>query len=188
MNHKTREQWLTAAINKLKNPIFQGEIIPLLRVSTGFPGGGSSRKRIGEYWLAKATTDKIPQIFISPTIENPVDVLDTLVHELVHSIVPEAGHRAPFKKIALKVGLEGKMRSASAGTHLRKRLNALAKELGKYPHGAIKLGEGRKKQSTRMIKAECFCGYTVRLTRKWLDEIGAPICPADNEQMKVEGE
>ncbi len=31
---------------------------------------------------------------------------------------------------------------------------------------------------TRMLKACCGdCAYTVRVTRKWLDEAGAPLCP-----------
>jgi len=37
-----------------------------------------------------------------------------------------------------------------------------------------------KKQRARLLKAECDgegCGYTVRITAKWVDEIGAPHCP-----------
>lgn len=40
------------------------------------------------------------------------------------------------------------------------------------------------KQSTRLLKAVCQanqdgqqCGYTVRVTRKWVDQLGAPPCP-----------
>ena len=39
-----------------------------------------------------------------------------------------------------------------------------------------------------MIKAECQCdgcGYTVRLTRKWI-EFGAPICPVHMEPMVID--
>ncbi len=33
---------------------------------------------------------------------------------------------------------------------------------------------------TRMLKAICGdCAYTVRVTRRWLDEAGPPICPCD---------
>jgi hypothetical protein len=43
------------------------------------------------------------------------------------------------------------------------------------PGGKVHSGPG--KQGTRMIKptAAC-CGYTVRTTRRWLDE-GYPLCP-----------
>jgi len=34
-----------------------------------------------------------------------------------------------------------------------------------------------KKQTTRMIKAECpSCGYTARISQKWVD-VGLPTCP-----------
>jgi hypothetical protein len=46
------------------------------------------------------------------------------------------------------------------------------------PVPPIRSGPG--KQGTRMIKltAAACCGYTVRTTRKWLDEQGEPLCPA----------
>jgi len=32
-----------------------------------------------------------------------------------------------------------------------------------------------------MLKCECsVCGYTVRITRKWLTLAGPPICPTDH--------
>lgn len=50
----------------------------------------------------------------------------------------------------------------------------------------------KKKQSTRMLKACCAhevdgkpCGYTVRLTKKWAEKMGA-VCPAHGP-MDVEG-
>ena len=56
------------------------------------------------------------QIFISPALGDPVDVLDTLVHELVHAVDNcEHKHGKEIKKIALSIGLEGPMRSAGAG-------------------------------------------------------------------------
>lgn len=50
------------------------------------------------------------------------------------------------------------------------------------------------KQSTRLLKAICgdagsdgeHCGYTVRITRKWVEELGAPHCPVHGS-MEVEG-
>jgi hypothetical protein len=47
----------------------------------------------------------------------------------------------------------------------------------------------RKKQGTRLIKCECpECGYIARVTAKWLDEAGAPICPTDQISMGGEDE
>lgn len=28
-----------------------------------------------------------------------------------------------------------------------------------------------------MLKAVCSCGYTARITSKWVDEVGPPHCP-----------
>ena len=59
---------------------------------------------------------------------------------------------------------------------------------GDYPHGALNsLPDGTKKQSTRLVKVLCpGCGYTLRTTRKWLDERGAPICPCNLKPMEAD--
>ena len=42
-----------------------------------------------------------------------------------------------------------------------------------------------KKQSTRMLKAECpECGYTIRLAKKWAD-LGLPTCPTDGAALML---
>lgn len=39
--------------------------------------------------------------------------------------------------------------------------------------------------STRLLKAQCgTCAYTVRVTRRWLAELGAPLCPCNSERME----
>jgi len=41
---------------------------------------------------------------------------------------------------------------------------------------------GRKKQVARLIKCECAeCGYVARVARQWIDDQGAPHCPAHGE-------
>ncbi len=38
---------------------------------------------------------------------------------------------------------------------------------------------------TRMLKAQCgACAYSVRVTRKWLRELGPPLCPCNGEPME----
>jgi predicted peroxiredoxin len=93
------------------------------------------------------------------------------------------GHKAPFARIAKRVGLEGKMTATHAGKTLAQRLNALAAEIGPYPHASLDMSQV-KKQGTRLIKLVCAdCGYTVRTTAKWI-EIGLPTC-ACGEEMEV---
>ena len=101
-----------------------------------------------------------------------------LVHELVHHAVGvEHGHKGPFRKCAVAVGLVGPMRATTAGPALASRLHALAESIGPYPHAQLDANAGRKKQTTRMLKVTCAdCGCIVRMTRQWLDEVGAPTC------------
>ena len=183
----TREQWLELAVSKLI-PLFQSvnATVPTVRVSVGFPGGGSARTRIGEHWSPKASDDGIGQIFISPTQSDSIRVLDILVHELVHAAVgTEAGHGAPFKRVAIAVGLTGKMRSTTAGADLKTKLEALVLEIGSYPHGKLNL-RFRKKQSTRMVKMECLdCGYICRTSQSNINDRGAVLCPCNSEPMRV---
>lgn len=185
----TREEWLQNAIAKLRVDFAShGASYPEnLRVSVGWPGGRGSRlKTIGEYWQARASADEVPCIFISPILGEPIRALDVLVHELIHAAKPNAGHGKEFKRLALALGLEGKMTATIAGERLKQRLNTLLAELGPYPHAELKPSQRPgKSQTTRLLKAECACGYTCRVTKKWAD-IGAPICPTCMDSMEVE--
>lgn len=200
---ETRELWLQTAVEAMK-PLFKqhGYDIPKLRVACGWPvrGGLGKRKRVlGECWDKKASEDKtLPQIFISPWLfdaADPSGILPTLVHEVVHAVVGhEAKHGKIFSKCARAVGLEGKLTATHAGEELLGHCKTWAEKLGPYPHSKLDaLKEPSKKQGTRLLKAECIhehgediCGYTCRITRKWLDEIGAPHCPMHGEMAIVE--
>ena len=118
---KTREQWLQNAVDMVE-PIFKnkGYKIPKIQVSCGFPSTGNKTKHIGLCWGRSSTSDGVNQLFISPILDEPVQVLDTLIHELVHAIDDCIHHHGPeFKKIATDVGLQGPMREASAGPWLK---------------------------------------------------------------------
>jgi hypothetical protein len=180
----TREQWLGAGVAALR-PTFNdvGYSLPeVVHASIGFPSRGGVARRVrvlGQCWSRETSKDGNCQIFISPVLVTPVEVLDTLAHELVHVVTPGAKHRGKFITVSRAVGLtEGKPTSAAAGAELRIVLEEIAHSLGSLPHPAISPTSLIAKQSTRMVKCECpDCGYTARTSRKWL-EIGAPICPA----------
>lgn len=190
---KTRDEWLAAAVADLRSD-FKKAGAPLpkqVRVSVGFPSQGarpSAKQRIGECWDGNGIGDKITQIYISPVLDDPATALGILVHELVHAAVGNAcGHKGPFRKVALKVGLEGKMTSTSEGPELTARLKALARKIGKFPHSKLNL-QGRKKQTTRMLKSECVgCEFIVRLSQKMIDLHGHPICPSCEGRMTLGG-
>lgn len=186
----TREQWLTAAVDALA-PLYAevGETLPEVRVSVGWPGGrGAKNTVIGQCWHPEAASDGVAQLFISPVLADSTRVLDVLAHELIHALDRNAsGHRGRFAKVAKAIGLTGKMTATVAGEDLKARLDGIAEGLGEYPHAALKAGgPGTKKQTTRMLKVECqSSGYTLRTTRKWLEEYGAPFCPCHREEMAI---
>jgi hypothetical protein len=176
----TREAWLNQALEKLR-PWFEdraGVAIPQdARVSVGFPGGGSARKRIGECWARSQSKDKVNEIFISPVLSDPIRMLDVLVHEAVHAVDDcQSGHKEAFKRTALAVGLEGKMTATHAGDKLKAELERIIKILPPLTHGALDLST-RKKQPTRLVKLECDgCGMIIRTTAKWIEQTGNPDC------------
>jgi hypothetical protein len=176
----TREEWLNAGLNALR-PWFQEkaqvEIPSDTRVSVGFPGGGSARKRIGECWPRARSKDNVNEIFINPTLSDPVQMLDVLAHEAVHAVDDcVSGHKKAFRTIAKAIGLEGKMTSTHAGAELKAELERILAALPPLTHGALDL-TGRKKQPTRLVKLECdSCGMLIRTTAKWIEQTGNPSC------------
>lgn len=194
MTDENREEWLGKAAVLLAEWLVEaGEEVPPLRISVGFPGGNSNRKRVvGQCWKTTASEDGINQIFISPVRgeSETRNVLGTLLHEMIHAVDDcETGHRGNFARIAKALGFVAKLTSADNRTsELDERLDGLAERLGPFPHSALipgtKGSEEPKTQTTRMIKLTCpDDGYVVRTTRKWLD-IGTPSCPcgADLEE------
>lgn len=191
MNDRNRELWLLKAIEMHLRKLFKqhGKVLPEVKVSVGLPSGRGSKKAIGQHWSPEASDDKKGTIFISPTIADSIEVLGTLVHELVHaSVGNKAGHGPVFRSVAVAIGLEGKMRSTVAGVELQKELETIVKRLGKYPHAKLNLAMNPiKKQTTRMIKMECLeCGYIARASRKVISEKGTVLCPCNGEPMQAE--
>lgn len=193
----TREQWLVEAAEEVGAHVKHktGAEVPTVRVSCGWPSR-TVRKTVGECWVPSAASDGVSQVFISPLLDNPADVLAVLVHELCHAIIQKRdheaaaidpghkqtpGHGAAFKALATTCGLEGKMTTTTPSDGLVEELKVIAARLGDYPHAALSLGDLAPKQTTRMRKlmSPC-CDYTVRTTQKWLDE-GLPMCPHGTE-------
>ena len=53
-------------------------------------------------------------------------------------------------------------------------------------HGKEHTRGGLKKQTTRLKKLKCSeCGYTVRTTAKWIETLGAPLCPCSLKIMEI---
>ena len=186
--HTTREAWLLAAVELLR-PLFaaKGFGVPPCQVSCGFASTGTRSGHVGQCWSTKSASNELNQIFIAPTLKSSYEVLDTLVHELVHAVDNcENKHGKEFKKIALKMGMKGPMRSAEAGPELKVTLTSLLDTLGQYPHGHLKVGM-RKAARRDRPRAKCkHCGYQVPMLKKFLT-YGPPICPKDKVEMEALG-
>jgi hypothetical protein len=182
-----RHAWLETATSDLRSHFIAcGYTVPMnVRVSIGWPKGSRGGHKAGQCWAATVCTDGHFEIFVSPSLRDSLDIFATLAHELVHATVGlQAGHKKPFKQCAVSIGLEGKMTATTAGEKMRSRATAFIAATGEYPAGAITAPTAERKQSTRMLKCECAeCGYTVRTTRQWIDNSGAPLCPCNSEPM-----
>jgi hypothetical protein len=105
---------------------------------------------------------------ISPVLAGAADVLAVLLTQL--SVAADG------RKHAQVLSAVGSNPDDYAG---------LLADLGDYPHAALALPT-KATQVTRMLKACCpSCGYTVRLTQKWVSK-GLPICGTCGEGFKLE--
>ena len=190
---RTREEWLFALALAMKPEIEEraGLTLPPFRVTCGFPSkggmmGGRTRVR-GQCWRAEASDDGHAEIFISPVEDEIGTVAPILAHEMVHAALPDAGHNRTFQAAVRALGHDSPYTTAVATPAFWAWAQLLIDALPPYPHrklNAMKPVAAKKKQPTRYLKCWCpECGYTVRTTRKWLDEAGPPHCPRHDAMM-----
>ncbi len=189
--HANRETWLIKAVELLRPWFPPNRPLPPVRVSVGWPGRSNAKKNLGVCWDAAASKDKVPQIFISPTVDEANPALCVLLHQLTHAALGDyTAHNGEFAELARKFGFEAPLRDPlGAGSALMVRLNdEVGKALGPYPHARLNPEKsGIPKAGTRLIKCVCEkTGYTVRTTAKWLEEFGPPLSPATKKAMVVE--
>ena len=194
--HATRDTWFQEATDLLR-PLFiaAGASIPAkVRISVTVPTKG---RTLGCNYYGEFLEDGINQIFIEAGESDPVQVLATLVHELIHACLKSSDkHGKAFKRIAIPVGLLGPMRSTTSSPELATVLGAIVKIIGPYPHCPLEASTGRKKQTVRNLKFGCEpCGVgPYRGSKKSLvgmdPETGeetnlAPLCRVCREQMEL---
>jgi hypothetical protein len=183
--YTSREEWLRAATDELR-PYFAklGYTLPeKIRFAIAFTSTGKRGAVPGECWLPASSADQHFEIIIRADIDNPVEVLAVLVHELVHSLLPiEAKHGKEFREIARRVGLEGKIRHTTPTPILAEKLQTIVDNLGALPHAKLDFAgsvDAPRKQAKKWLKAECkTCGYSFRITSKWA-LCGMPNCMAN---------
>lgn len=183
----SREEWLRQATILLL-PLLESVDLTLdpatVPVSVGFPkiphGKG---KAIGVCHVQGAcpADDTLRPVFICPTLGDAVmDVLPTLLHELVHAALPpKVGHRAPFAKAVAAMGLSGKPTHTflEEGSELHGRLKAIADELGRYPHVPMADRQRPKQKGWPRYRSINEPTYKVIVSLDALAEFGPPLDP-----------
>lgn len=113
---RTREDWLVAASN-LVRPFFldNGIVLPnSFRMACGWPlgrrrGGQGRSHAIGQCWARKASSDGCSEIFVSPELDDAIEVAEVLVHELIHAADDcRNGQRGPFERWPLPLAFAGR--------------------------------------------------------------------------------
>lgn len=146
--YRTREEWLEAAVEEFRGTFEQiGYPLPeRVHVSCGWGYGkahAESKDVAGQCWSGTQSADSAPHVFISPMLHDPVEVLGTLVHELIHAAIdPDMSHGKEFKEAATALGLVGPMRSTVPDLMTGLEYGNLAAAdgaLGPYPHAPIEL-------------------------------------------------
>lgn len=179
-NIMNRETWLNLMIDKA-TPIFDkagfkiSDIRGKLKVSCSMMVGQRKSSKfgaIGQHLPAEWNKEKNHEMLISPTLENGVEVVAILIHEMCHAIQRHMygnivkAHGKEFRKIALAVGLQGKMTATTESPALKIIIENWINEIGKYPHAKINLN-ARKKQGVRNLKVECqSCEWSFRTSNK----------------------
>ena len=189
-----RESWLAAAAVMLQHEVFPVAGIDAAsweqrkyRVSCGFPigyrGSRTGKVALGQAFDPSISADGTMEVFINPILDNPVDVIAVLSHELIHVEAGIAcGHRGRFASIARSIGLVGAMTATVPGDELRGNLQRIVADLGVYPHAKVD-PNARKKQGTRLLKLQCSdCGWTARVSALQGNRLHAastcPVCIA----------
>jgi len=189
-----RERWLCECIRKLRIDFLEAgfELPEKIRASCSWPSKGGlaakERRITGEAWSSDCSADGSFEVFISPMLKDPEKVSAVLVHELCHCAVGlKCKHRGDFRVCAKRMGLEGRMTATEAGKELAERLSILTAEVGPYPHAELKRSNAPPTQSTRMLRLTCGgCGYVARTTKKWIEEIGPPLCACGHGAMECQ--
>jgi hypothetical protein len=175
----TREQWLTVAAIRLGRTVVSltsAEAPENVRWSVGIPskkrgrGAQGAGQGLFSVHASGESTGGQREVFISPTLDGERAGAAVLI--ALCEIAAATGGRAS--------GLTLENAAPVA--------DAVLRTMPTYPHDAMRdTRTAGGSTGSRLIKAACpACGYTVRVTRKWI-AVGLPICPTDGETFVAEG-
>ena len=131
-----RQAWLIKAVDILKYDFWQiGETIPKVEVAW-FEGLELSETTMGtctEKFTHKRG-DTVMFITVNPRLNEAVEVLAVLVHELIHAAIGvDHYHDEKFCRVAAAIGLDDGGPTIPAEGVLLERLREISEQLGAYP-------------------------------------------------------
>ena len=164
---RLREWWLFEAAKFLLEMMQAvGMATVSVRVSCGWPSRGGLGKGphvIGQCFPQEVCADGVSQIFISPRIAESMQVLGTLLHELIHATVGcKYGDRKEFSQAARMLGLVGPPTATEVGPELAQVLGVFVTQMGPYPHAPIVMQQ-KPKVGSRLRLYECQCEPPVKI-------------------------
>jgi hypothetical protein len=168
-NHNTQQEWLVAAYVAMQAKYLpEAPNVENVVLTYGFPKGKGGRKgsqAIGQCWFDPCPTANAVILIHPCQWTTPVDVLHVLLHEAVHAAVGCAcGHKGPFKTLATRVGLTGKMTATVPSDSLRAELEAMAESLPAFPSAGFNpSGMGGGKKGSTLRRFVCPCDVKVRV-------------------------
>jgi hypothetical protein len=184
-----REAWLREAYALIRKELLP-EAPETVAVTWGFPSKNATSRRkrtVGQCFGGNSVRGKIEggrAILVSPVIEKPLEVLDTLLHEMIHAALPpDVGHRAPFSQLCKRVGLVKPWTATTPSKELKEKLEGYLKKLDPWPVGHLFVVP---KEKGRQMKAECECGRILRCARKTF-EAGPILCGMCEGEFEMEG-
>jgi hypothetical protein len=176
-----REAWLTEVAARIE-PLFKGYVVAPYRVTCGWPATGAlglTARRVGECHGPKSSKGGLFEVFISPLLDDSLEVAGTLAHEMAHVVAGiEAKHGKVFKEVCGRVGLTtGKATEAMPGKRLNEQIADVISQLGGYPHLAMDPFRSRKICPPSIFSLMCLdCGCRLTMSVKWMEIAGLPTC------------
>ncbi len=181
---KTREQFLEGAVRAMDKALLAPAGLRMPEHWTIATSLTTRRKAIGQCHYPQASGDgKTTQLLICPRLSEPLVVMATVLHEMVHAALgaENYGHGKPFADACKAIGLTGKPRHATveADTPLAAKVLAIAERLGGYPHPGLRLVASGKPSGGGWVRYESvgLDGYKVVVSPKMVEDYGAPRDP-----------
>lgn len=184
----TRESWLRQAVTLINDRFFNGEVDIEAHPYQIACGWTKRSTALGETINPKPDA---PAEYLFPTtihirisIDDPIDILGTLVHEFIHAFYNIHGHGKDFAKIAKRIGFNKPYTKYYPSEELVLKLKEVYNEMvihyGEWPGLPIKPvpEEAKEKKKNTYILFCPECGYEVRITRKTFEKHnqGLPTC------------